>query len=61
VVVETIWKNLWNMRPAPPSNSPQQTATAMRREFYVALIAFVVGFIVVLASLSWLIVRFIMP
>ncbi|HSU55071.1 MAG TPA: hypothetical protein VLT36_13520 [Candidatus Dormibacteraeota bacterium] len=34
---------------------------AMRREIWVALIAFVLGFVVVLASLSWLIVRFVTP
>jgi hypothetical protein len=34
---------------------------AFRREIYVALVAFVLGFIIVLAALGWLIVRFVTP
>jgi len=42
------------------SNLPPDTR-AFRREIYVAIVAFVVGFLVVLATLSWLIVRFVTP
>jgi len=34
---------------------------AMRREIFAALIASVVGFVTVLATLAWLIVRFVTP
>jgi hypothetical protein len=34
---------------------------AKRREIVVALIAFVVGFVVMLATLAWVIVRFVTP
>ena len=34
---------------------------AMRREIYVALAAFVIGTVVMLAILAWLIVRFVTP
>lgn len=33
----------------------------MRREIFISLIAFVIGFIVMLASLAWVIVRFVTP
>lgn len=42
------------------SKLPRDTI-AMRREIFVALIAFVVGFVVVLATLAWVIVRFVTP
>lgn len=34
---------------------------AMRRELVVGLIAFVVGFVAMLAALAWVIVRFVVP
>ncbi len=40
------------------SNLPTDSR-ALRREVFVAVIAFVVGFLVVLAMLAWLIVRFV--
>ncbi len=42
------------------SNVPPESR-ALRREVYVALIAFAVGFVVVLSVLGWLIVRFVTP
>jgi hypothetical protein len=42
------------------SNVPPDSM-AMRRELLVGLIAFVVGFVVTLATLTWLIVNFVLP
>ena len=42
-------------------NKLPRDTIAMRREIYVALIAFVVGFVVMLAALAWVIVRFVTP
>ena len=43
------------MRNLPPD------AIAMRRELYVAIIAFVVGFIGMLAAWGWVVVHFVVP
>ena len=42
------------------SNIPPDSM-AMRRELLVGIIAFVVGFVVMLATLAWLIVHFVLP
>ena len=42
------------------SNLPPD-ARAFRQEIYVSLIAFVIGFVVLLSALAWVIVRFVYP